>query len=247
MTGASSHGVVRRIGPRRPGEERKPGGARLRRELQTRLREELASRGFARPRRGPGFVNDQLTEAPLQVLLHADAETDKYGRVRLSGFLLVTAAPVDEFLDGRVPVQTLTRTQELYADDLRYPLAAAAFGDVDGVRRQGPLEWVAEYPEEADGALQGFLEHLDGPVRSWIDQHRTVEQLRATVDPGGAEIDHGDLVRNVSVLDALTGDPPAAEARLRWYRDRPATDDSAERVDAFMHWLRAAAGGAPSS
>jgi hypothetical protein len=238
---------VRKIGPRRPQDGRKPGGRELRRDLQDRLRQELAGRGFRRQRGEPGFVHEELAEPPLQVLLLSDAETDKYGRVRLSGFVEVTSPAVDDLLGSRVPVDALTRTQAVYHDDLRHPLASASFGEVDGVPRQAPLEWVAEYPEEADAALSGFLGHLDGPVRRWIEAHRTVEQLRATVDPDGAEVGHGDLVRNVSALDALSGDLAAAEARLRWYREHPSQDDSTERVDAFSAWLRQAARAAPPS
>lgn len=213
------------------------GGKELRKDLEARLRTELAERGFRRLRKKQYFQSEDAAEPPVVAQLLVDVDTHRYGTVRLSGVAQVVCPAVDKAF-ASAPDEALTRFQRVYRDRLGNPVATRTFSRIENPARREPLEWQAEDEQSGDRALRDLLAFVDGPVRGWLDSRSSVALVRAAVDAGGEDAGAGSVVRAVSVMDALLGDAEQAIERLRRYAAHPeAKGDSPEQVEAFLRWL----------
>ena len=213
-------------------------GRELRKLVEQRLEAALEERGWRRGRSKERWVSEQGMEPPLQARLSVVVDTTRYQEVRVAGYARVVVPEVETLL-ADVPDEALTEFERIYRDRSDHPVAAADFGEVDGVRRREPLRWQARDETQLDAAVEGFLAHVDAPVREWFTRRSTVFGVRALADAaehGGP----GDAVRAVAALEALLGDLSAARARLARYREDPGGDDGPEQVDAFAAWLEQA-------
>ncbi|MGY1773868.1 hypothetical protein [Blastococcus sp. SYSU D00813] len=232
--------------PPEPVKVRKPPprtgavGRDLRRLVEERLAAELSSRGWRQGRRKGTWTTDAGMEPPLVARLTVDVDTMRAQVVRVAAAVAVVVPEVEELLSG-APDASLTRFQVSYPDH-GHPLARADLGEVDGVARQRPLDWQARDESQLGQAVTGFLDHLDGPVRRWLDERAGVAALLGAADADGSG-GAGERTRAAAALEALRGDPAAARARLARYRERPDSGDGAEQVDAFTAWLEPAVAG----
>ncbi len=213
-------------------------GRELRKLVEQRLQVALEERGWRTAGSRDHWLRADGMEPPLRAQLGVDVDSPRYEVVRIAAAVEVAASPVEELL-AAAPDEVLTETQRTYRPRLGYPLAVAGFGRVDGVPRQEPLQWQARDETQLEQAVGGFLAHLDGPVRTWLEQRSTIDGVRVAADTarhGG----RGAQVRTVAALEALRGDLSAARARLARYREDPGSDDGPEQVAAFGAWLEQA-------
>jgi hypothetical protein len=213
------------------------GGKELRKALEAGLKSALEERGFRRLRKKQYFEAADVAEAPLVARLIVEIDTHRYGTVRMSGAAEVVCPAVDEVF-ASAPEEALNRFQRMYRDRRNSSVAKKTFTALENPARREPLEWSAEDEESRERAQAELLAFVDGPVRTWLDSRSSVALVRAAVDPGGADEGDGSVVRTVSVLDALLGEPQRGIARFRRYAARPQEKvDSPERVEAFRRWL----------
>ena len=213
------------------------GGRTLRQALEASLKTSLAERGFRRQRKKQYFQGSDVAEPPLVAQLLVEADTHRYGTVRMSGVAQVICPAVDEAFVS-APDDALTRGQRIYRGRLGNALATRTFSRLENPARREPLEWSAEDEESGERALRELLTFVDGPVMTWLGSRSSVALVRAAVDAGGEDESNGSAVRNVSVLDALLGEPERGVERIRRYGAHPEEKvDSPEQVEAFLRWL----------
>jgi hypothetical protein len=214
------------------------GGSQLRRRLESQVKTALAERGFRRQKAKEFFHGTGLVEEPMVAGLIVGLDTDRYGLVRLNGSVEVLCPVVDEVF-ASAPNDALTRGQRIYRGRLPHKMAGLTFNRLRDPSEAEAKDWVANDDEQADRARVDFLAFVDGPVMTWLGQHSTLEAVRSAADEAAETGSGADVVRNVSVLDALLGDLDLARGRLERYAAHPSEkDDSPEQVQAFARWLK---------
>jgi hypothetical protein len=212
-------------------------GSQLRKELEARVKNGLAERGYRRQRVKERYRRTESMESPLEAQLLVSVNTDRYGLVRIAGAAEVVCDAVADAYDT-APEDALSLGQQIYRDRGMFPLGSSSFKQLSDAPKNVPLEWTAADPEKGAQAVDEFFRFVDGPVRTWLDGRSTVAGIRVAAD----EDDHAgrlpEIVRNMSVFDVLHGDPAAAHGRLRRYAEAPSEkSDSLEQVEAFRQWL----------
>jgi len=213
------------------------GGSQLRRRLESQVTAALAERGFRRQKPKEFFHGTRLVEEPMVAGLIVGLDTDRYGLVRLNGSVQVLCPVADEAF-ASAPDDALSRGQRIYRGRLPHKMAGLTFNRLRDPAAAEAKDWLANDDEQADRALVDFLSFVDGPVMTWLGQHSTVEAVRTAADEAAETGSNADVVRNVSVLDALLGEPERGIERLRRYAEHPEEKvDSPEQVEAFLRWL----------
>jgi hypothetical protein len=164
--------------------------------------------------------------------------TDRYGRVRIAGAVEVVCDAVDDAYDS-APEEALSEGQQIYRDRRMHPLASVNFKRLaPDAPHNVPFEWTASTAEGGVEAVDAFFAFVDGPVEAWLDGRSTVAGLRTAADHDDHRGLLPEIVRNVAVHDALSGDAAAAHERVQRYAQAPDDrSDSPEQVEAFRRWL----------
>jgi hypothetical protein len=214
------------------------GGSQLRKEREARVKNALAERGFRRQRDKERYRRREGMEAPLQaqLLVLGEHRPLRAGAHRGSG--RGGLRRLDDAYDS-APEEALSEGQQIYRDRRMHPLASVNFKRLaPDAPHNVPFEWTASTAEGGVEAVDAFFAFVDGPVEAWLDGRSTVAGLRTAADHDDHRGLLPEIVRNMAVHDALSGDAAAAHERVQRYAQAPDDrSDSPEQAEAFRRWL----------
>ncbi len=212
----------------------------LRPELKRALNEGLNARGLSRRRgHGVGYFGDRTwVEEPIVFGLDLGLDSDRYGGLRFGGGVDVLDQDLDSFL-ASVSADALSASG---AGARTHALPIARLTTVSTARIRDPergnaRDWFVRDESEIAPACAEYFEFIDGLLRPWACERRSVDcYLDGVLGPLAGDVEHNLAIRPNVLLAMTRGRVDLARALVAGYR--PAGGgDTTERFALFEREL----------